>query len=236
MARNTTITQPADDTKDPAVDEREPIRTEGADENADDETEGDVADADASTRTEDGPGVRKATRGGTDNTAKPKTGKEAAKLASGEPNVSGPGGDGATMSPAVGTSREMADRLSTKEGGAPIGVERDQGTGGDPHLDALAGVSSFHPAGTLGAKQSIDKVHAAVTEVINDFSTGQDRETMVGSLNLFDDCGVQRAHIVHLAAKIEEKFGIDITPSEAQNFLLVRDVTNQVLRKLAAQG
>lgn len=161
-----------------------------------------------------------------------------------KPNVSGPGGDGATMQPAVGTSREMADKLSTKEGAAPIGVEKDQGfavenegNGARSHQEAA--LTGTAPAGVVLAGPVVTEVNEGVQTAIREFA-GLTADADDGSFkaifatsNIHDDLGIQRADIIHFAAALERKFGIDITPSEAQNFLLVRDVTNLVLRKLA---
>jgi acyl carrier protein len=251
MARNTTITKPADDTKKPNVDEKEPIKAppkpkagddgDGADETT--KTDDNTAEGTkAATKIEDGPGVKPRTSK-TSNTDDKDTGKAAKKVSRefSQPNVSGGGGDGATYAPAIGTSREMASRLSTKEGSAPIGVERDEGavtsdpTG--PKTDAEAALYGRGPAGVVLARGQANEVAEGVNEVIRDFASNVTDDTAIlGTSNIHDDLGIQRAHIVHLAAKVEEKFGIDITPSEAQNFLLVRDIYNLVLRKLAKQG
>jgi acyl carrier protein len=134
----------------------------------------------------------------------------------------------------------MAAKLSTKEGDAPIGMERDVGAGGEnttgPSSQAEASLSSRAPAGTVLARQQTNEVGERVFEVLRDFSNSGDDTQISLTSNLHDDLGIQRAHIVYVAAKLEEEFGIDITPSEAQNILLARDAVNTVLRKLAAQG
>lgn len=242
------ITKPADDTTKPDVDEKEPIKA-APKPKADDGDDGDdTAKATATdVKVEDGPGIKRAGKPKADDDADAsdgkKTGKAARKVSReySQPDVSGGGGDGATYAPAIGTSREMASKLSTKEGSAPIGVERDEGavhpdpTG--PKTDADAALYGRGPAGVVLARGQAQEVAEGVNEVIRDFASNvADDTAILGTSNIHDDLGIQRAHIVHLAAAVEEKFGIDITPSEAQNFLLVRDIYNTVLRKLAKNG
>jgi acyl carrier protein len=250
------ITQPADDTTKPDVDEKEPLTEKSPtdenvaddDENADEtEKASEPASGTDAAKVENGPGVKqtKVSKPSTRKAVKPK-GDAAAEMddragEDAEPDVDSGGGDGATGVPAVGTSRDAIARglYSTKEGDAPIGVERDVGAPyhnpAGPDNVAHAQLSARLPAGTVAMRQPVSDVTEKVTEVIREFSPNgtANRETLTGGLNLHDDLGIQRAHNIHFAAKLEEAFGIDITPSEAQNILLVRDAVNTVLRKLA---
>lgn len=75
------------------------------------------------------------------------------------------------------------------------------------------------------------RVEKAVHEVIAEF-TGY-TETFGGNHNLFDDLGMRRGDLIAFAQKLNEQFSTTLTGSEVQNFLLVKDVTNMMKRKIA---
>jgi acyl carrier protein len=145
---------------------------------------------------------------------------------------------------ATGTPNAKSAAISTKEGDAPQGIERDTGfsdTGAGPSSQAEAALNASMPAGVVVARGPTKGVSKKVISILQEFATKDDDRdadevTVFATSNLHDDLHIQRAEILDLAAEVEGEFGIDITPSEAQNWLLARDVGNTVLRKLGAQA
>jgi acyl carrier protein len=167
--------------------------------------------------------------------------------AGGGDGVTGKTNDGATLASrdgATGTPNAKAANISTKEGDAPQGIERDTGfsdTGSGPTSQAEASLNASMPAGVVVGKGNTKATVKTVTDLLVRFATKDDDRdpeevTVFATTNIHDDLGIQRAEILDLAAEFEDEFGIDITPSEAQNFLLARDIANLVLRKQAAQA
>lgn len=133
------------------------------------------------------------------------------------------GGDGVTGKSNDGTTMQSHDGATgadTHEGGLGIGTTpvAPKATTADALVASVA-----HPA----------KVEDAVVRVIGEFASNPNDKPVTGAMNLFDDLGMRRAELAQFAARLNNVFDTTLTVSEAQNFLLVRDVQNMMKRKLA---
>lgn len=135
------------------------------------------------------------------------------------------------------------DLANTQEGPTPVGKHGDTtdtdapagGFHGDPTGPkslTQAAQSAFQPAGTMSADTR--NITAATVEVLSEFATK--KHTASPTSNIHDDLGIARADVTSLSDAIGKKFGVVIFASEAQNFLLVRDIINLVVRKLQKQA
>lgn len=222
--------------------------TKAGDDNADDGDENRGPD------TPDGPGVRSAmtdsAEGGDDDTDADEDadGDDADDGDEAETGETGTGdsvtmrsNDGATMKSNDGaTGDNNDDRPNTKAGDAPEGVDSDRNPGERAATGAMsaadASVAEMAPAASMhGAKPREDLTERTLL-ILGDFASNKGSETFTGQANLFDDLNIERAEIPALRDEVAQEFDVDITISEAQNWLLVRDVVNTVFRKVAAQG
>jgi len=149
--------------------------------------------------------------------------------------------DGDAVSPEPGTPDK--DKVNTQEGptpmdrhgdttntDAPAGGFHDDPTG--PKSLTQAAQSTFQPAGTM----SVDtrSITSEVVDILSQFATK--KATATPTSNIHDDIGIARADVTSLSDAVGKRFGVVIYASEAQNFLLVRDIINLVVRKLQKQA
>lgn len=213
-----------------------------------------AAAADRSDLTEDGAGVKSA---GTDPSQNEDTGfHKIDKLAEGgtfaesarerdsseDPSnvgdsVTNRTNDGVTYASQDGaTGDNNTGEPSTKEGDAPVGEKTDRRPGGDVAAPSTIGdvqVQSMSAAATMLPPRSTARVAEKVVEMLKDFDGNRGDATVTETTNIHDEGLVPRANIVDFATQINETFGITVSVSECQNWLLVRDVVNTVIRKLA---
>jgi acyl carrier protein len=86
----------------------------------------------------------------------------------------------------------------------------------------------------VAGHESPAKVKEEVTEVLQTFRTTADIG-MWDTANIFDDLGLSRAGLQALTDALNKKFDTVLLLTEAENFLLVRDVTNMMMRKIAVR-
>lgn len=150
--------------------------------------------------------------------------------------------DGATYKSNDGATGDNNEgEANTKEGDAPEGVNADRTAGGADekmwaeltHGDAALG--SFAPAATLNNPRTNKSVTDKVMEMLVSFDGKNEDQKVFATTNIFDEGLIQRADVPAFTKQVEDTFGVTITVSEGQNWLLARDIANTVLRKTAAE-
>jgi len=220
------------DGSDDSVDDNEPEdNSDGDDTSENEDAKLDEANKNVSAMSANGDGVTGVTNDGVTNASSDgATGAGAGSTA------------GDAKSPEPGTPDK--DAVNTQEGPTPMDKHGDTTGTDSPGLNGTdptgpksmveAAASTMHPAGSGFAAKSMASVNETVIEKLGEFSTKDAKPSATS--NIHDDLGIARADVVQLSDAIGKEFGIVIYASEAQNWLLVRDITNLVARKLAKQG